>query len=132
MEIKDRIKEVRKQANDGQKMMQTEFAERIGLAMSTLSQIERGKINPTNQTIDLICREFDINREWLETGEGPMKKEKPPLDEVAMLVSELLDESEDDPFYQFILGLLRTYQRLNPARKELVKRFIDETLEAQK
>lgn len=132
MTINKRLKEVRLQAADGEKMLQEEFASKIGLTMSTVSQMERGVKKPTTQTIELVCKTFDINKKWLETGEGPMKKERPPLDEVAMLVSDLLDEGADDPFYQFILGILRTYQRLSPSKRELVQQFVDETLKAQR
>lgn len=131
MDIIDRIKAVRLQADDGEKMTQPEFAKRVGLTMSSISQMERRKINPTNQTIELICREFDINRTWLETGEGPMKKEKPPLDEVAAIVSEILDVGEDDPFYQFVLDLLRSYQKLDMKSRQVIQRLIQETKDAQ-
>ena len=131
MTINKRLREVRLQAANGEKMLQEEFASKIGLTMSTVSQMERGVKNPTNQTIELVCKTFDINRTWLETGEGPMKKEKPPLDEVAAIVSEILDVGEDDPFYQFVLDLLRSYQKLDMKSRQVIQRLIQETKDAQ-
>ena len=42
-----------------------EFGNRIGLKKSTLSLIENEKTNVTEQTIKSICREFNVNENWL-------------------------------------------------------------------
>jgi len=59
-----------------QKMNQSEFGSRIGLTTSAISDIERGKVKTiTEGNIKLICREFNINEEWLRTGRGEMEKD---------------------------------------------------------
>ena len=120
MTINERMREVRKAAG----LTQTEFAKRVGITMSSISQMERGLIKPTNQTIEFVCREFKVNRQWLETGEG--EKERPPLDEVAEVLSEVMDEGEDDPFYQWMLALLKAYQKLDDRSRAVIQRLIDE------
>jgi len=57
-------------------MNQSEFGSRIGLTTSAISDIERGKVKTiTEGNIKLICREFNINEEWLRTGRGKMEKD---------------------------------------------------------
>lgn len=49
---------------------QQEFAERIGLTKNYVSLMETGSRKPSDRTIADICREFGVDRIWLETGAG--------------------------------------------------------------
>lgn len=69
--MKNRIKQIRK---DNILSME-EFAKRIGITRSSVSRIESGENNPSEQTIILICKEFGINKEWLLTGKGKPTKD---------------------------------------------------------
>ena len=48
------------------------FGARIGISSGGMTMICNGKSNPSAQTVSAICREFSVNRRWLETGEGDM------------------------------------------------------------
>jgi transcriptional regulator with XRE-family HTH domain len=61
-----RIAFVRK--NSG--LNQQDFAEKIGLTKNYVSLMETGSRNPSDRTISDICREFGVDRIWLETGAG--------------------------------------------------------------
>ncbi len=50
-------------------MTQAEFANRIGVAPSYLSSIERGNDEPGATKLLAISREFDKSVDWLLTGE---------------------------------------------------------------
>lgn len=41
-------------------LTQEEFAEKIGLTINGVSNIERNKYQPTAETVDKICNAFDI------------------------------------------------------------------------
>lgn len=69
--MNERIRELRKALN----LNQTEFGERIGTKQSTVAGYENGSRQPIDAVITAICREFDVNEEWLRTGSGPMFKE---------------------------------------------------------
>lgn len=71
--IEERIKYLRK---DILSKTQKDFGLQIGLKPNSVSDIENGKNNPTDQTIKAICREFNINEEWLRTGTPPMKTDQ--------------------------------------------------------
>lgn len=54
--ISKNIKELRLKHN----LTQEEFAEKIGISINGISNIERSRYQPTAGTIDKICREFNI------------------------------------------------------------------------
>lgn len=68
MTLGERIKELRKTLN----LTQQEFCIRIGLKRNSISLVESGKRNISEQAILSICREFNVNKKWLDTGEGEM------------------------------------------------------------
>ena len=51
------------------------FAERLKIDQSYVSRLVREKGLPSERLIESICREFNVNRTWLETGEGEMLAE---------------------------------------------------------
>lgn len=63
-----RIKELRKVLN----LTQTEFGAKIGLKPTSMSDIEHGRCNITERVIISICAKFNVNEEWLKTGNGNM------------------------------------------------------------
>lgn len=70
--MEKRIKEIRRVYN----LNQTQFAEKIGLKQPTIAGYENGKDVPMS-TIVTICQIFpDINKVWLCTGEGDMKRKQ--------------------------------------------------------
>ena len=48
-------------------MTQEEFSEKIGISLQGLSNIERNRYQPTAETIDKICRAFNISPAQLLT-----------------------------------------------------------------
>lgn len=64
--MNNRIKEIRKGAG----LSQEEFGKRLSVTKTSISKIESGINNPSDQTIKLICSEFSVNEEWLRNGVG--------------------------------------------------------------
>jgi len=56
-------------------LTQQEFADKIGVAQSTIAGYEKGIRKPKELFIRKLCQEFNINENWLRTGKGKMKKE---------------------------------------------------------
>jgi len=79
--MKDRIKKLRKFLD----MTQQDFADRIGVKRNTIGQYEIGRNEPIETVINLICREFNVNEEWLRYGVGEMFNPSPTdaLDQLA-------------------------------------------------
>ncbi|MCI9110277.1 helix-turn-helix transcriptional regulator [uncultured Clostridium sp.] len=66
MNISGRIKFLRK----SRELTQAAFAEKIKISRSNIANIEVGRINISDRTISDICREFNVNEEWLRYGFG--------------------------------------------------------------
>ena len=64
--MKDRIRAIRKYFD----LTQQEFADRLGIKRGAIANYERGRNNPVDSVVSLICREFGVNEEWLRNGTG--------------------------------------------------------------
>ncbi len=122
--MNDRIKAIRKE----KKMTQTEFGEKIGVKGNTITNYENGLRSPSDAIILSICREFNVNEEWLRTGQGEMFNPVPNDDDVSALVLELL-EDEDDVFHAMVIKMMRKYRALDSTSKRVIKNFIEEIME---
>ena len=115
--MNERIKELRKSLD----MNQTEFGNRIGVKQTTVAGYETGVRTPIDSVILSMCREFNVNEEWLRTGKGEMFLPVPEEDEVASYVAELLEP--DNPFTDPIVQIMRTYSQLDPKSQEVLLEF---------
>jgi phage repressor protein C with HTH and peptisase S24 domain len=66
------------------RLSQKKFAQAIGFSQSYYSEIEKGKVHPTERLLKLIEQTFNVNPRWLREGEGEMfleegKPEAKPL-----------------------------------------------------
>lgn len=66
--MNNRISLIRKTLGHNQDI----FAEKLGLTKNFISLVETGKREPSDRTIKDICREFNVNEEWLRSGTGEM------------------------------------------------------------
>lgn len=66
--MNERIKELRKTLG----FTQQEFADKIGVKRNTVATYEMGRSVPSDSAISLICREFNVNEDWLRNGSGEM------------------------------------------------------------
>jgi transcriptional regulator with XRE-family HTH domain len=120
MSIADRIREVRKDAQ----LNQVEFAARVSLGLSSVSQMERGILSPSPRTIELISREFNVNKEWLETGEGEMYNL--PTDEEEEIFQRLALKT--DVSAQVLKMVIKWYVTLNDEGIARLNEMIEEEL----
>ena len=119
MEINERIRYLRK---DILKITQQEFSAAINISRSNMGNIETGNVAVTDRVVQSICEKFDINKEWLINGVGDIKKEMLPLDEVALYTEELLG-SEDNPFFDMIIAMMKTYHELDRTSQQVMLDF---------
>ena len=110
--IGERIKEIRKLT----KLTQKEFGYRISVAQTYLSQIEKGERDATEKIIKLVSHEFNIDENWLRTGEGEMFNES---DEFS------LDEyAKQNGMSEMDLKIIKGFLDLDPeVRKIIVSTF---------
>lgn len=113
--MNERIKDIRKKEG----LSQQKFADKLGIARGNIAAYEVGKNSPSDAAVSLICSKFNVNKDWLLTGKGDMYDV--PEDEVADVVSDLLEE--DNPFYDLIIGIMKTYQQLDPKSQDALNTF---------
>ena len=113
--MNNRIKEVRKSTG----MTLDKFGECIGIKKSSLSTIESGKTNPSDQTILSICREFGVNEEWLRTGKGEMFIQRDNAEELVSLVAKVVTTDN-----QFVINTLKEMCKLSPDCWDEIEKMI--------
>lgn len=104
--MQSRIKELRKSLG----LNQSEFAEKIGMVPSAISNYEAGTRVPSDAIIKSICREFGVSETWLRTGAGEMRRARSREAELGELIrSRLLDRPES-----FQAALVTVLLRFDP------------------
>ena len=115
--MNERIKKVRKALD----LTQQEFAERIGMKRNSIALIEKGR-NTSDQTVFAICREFNVNEEWLRTGAGEMFKAAP---------SSVLDAlAEQYGLTNAAYVMVEKFVNLKPEAQETIFNYVREVAAA--
>ncbi len=118
MTINDRVKELRKAQN----LTLDKFGERVGVTKTAISNIEKGYRNVTEQMFKLICSEFNVRKEWLRDGIGPVYDISDAND---MVYIEMLMNGVDSPFRDFVLDIIKSYCKLDKDSQIAVMQFIN-------
>lgn len=103
--MKDRIEYVIKSSN----IKKVDFAKRLNLSQAFVSQMCSGVANPSDRTIQDICREFGVNEVWLRTGEGEPFKERTREEEIMRFAVQTLKGSDE-----FRKAMVSMFAKLDP------------------
>lgn len=87
----NRIRELRKNL----KMTQSEFGNKIGVKGNTITNYETGLRNPSEAVIFSICREFNVNEEWLRNGVGEMFIHRTRTEKITDFAADVLKDEEE-------------------------------------
>ena len=110
------ISERFKQLRDELGKSQTEFGAGIGVSRSVINNIERGVTEPSDVFLNHLCDVYNVNREWLETGEGELFDKSEQLDETTKLIESISDSPA-------MRSLLATWAQLSDENKAVFERF---------
>ena len=99
--MNERLKKLRKTLD----MTQQEFADRIGTKRNTIAKYETDTNVPSAAVISLICKEFNVNEEWLREGKGEMFIKMTRDEEIATFIGKAL-HSEEDSFKKRLVSAL--------------------------
>lgn len=97
----ERIKKLRKDLD----LTQQKFGERLGIKGNTVAQYELGRNEPIDAVLSLICKEFNVNEEWLRTGSGDMFIEQTEDAQIASFIGDILRDEEESFKKRLISGL---------------------------
>lgn len=101
------------------------FGKKLGVGKTAIYKIEKGENSLTDRMLESICREFNVNENWLRSGEGDMFL--PVEDEVGEIVSKLVDES--NPFYDLIIDIMHTFNNLDDKGQEIICNFTSDLVD---
>ena len=101
-EIGLRIHALRKEL----KLTMDEFGNRLGISKSAISLIEHGINKLSSSSRKAILREFNVNPNWLDTGEGDMFIKLDANKELAIEMAKIFKLEENDPRRRIIKALL--------------------------
>lgn len=99
--MKERLKKLRKTLD----LTQQEFADKLKVPRNTIGGYEVGKSNPSDAAVNNICNIFNVNEDWLRTGNGEMFIELTRDEQIEHFVGDAL-KSEDDSFKKKFISML--------------------------
>lgn len=96
--MKDRLRMLRKYLD----LTQQEFGEKIGVKRNTIAQYEMGRNEPIDSVFSLICKEYNVNPEWLRSGTGEMFVELDRDEQLMEWAGSVLGSGGDAFKYRFV------------------------------
>ena len=109
MDIHGRLKYLREELN----LTTRAFGAAINMSGGAITNMEKGTRNITERTIRDICREYNVNSDWLINGIEPIFED----------VTSDLDIDDE------VKQLVRQYCLLNENDRDLIKKMIDSLAE---
>ena len=110
----ERVREIRKSLN----LTLEKFGEKLGVQKSAISKIEKDNVKLSDQMAKSICREYNVNYEYLVHGEGEMFSVLPKT-----VLDELCRQYELDDFDRSLIEMYIQFPK--PLRDYLKNNFLD-------
>lgn len=89
--INERILSIRKSFS----LSRAAFGQSLGVSGDVIKNLDYNLTEPKPAFIELICRTYNVNRTWLETGEGNMFNDLSRDAEIAEYIGSVLADEED-------------------------------------
>lgn len=128
--MNERIRLLRKELG----LNQSDFGNKIGVKQGTVACYESGARTPLDAVVSSICREFDVNEEWLRTGEGEMFEQMTEQQKLLKYTGMLLKD-KDSAIVNAIQSFIVTYEQLDDTSKatleKIAQQFIDNLKKSQ-
>lgn len=118
-DINKRIKEIREDIN----LSQQKFGEKLGVSRDVISNIENNRVEVKTVFITHMCEVFNVNKCWLETGEG----EKFIVQEYDIILGEAFANitiSENENLRELIINISKLNDTYINNLNEIVKGLI--------
>lgn len=112
----DRITFLRKELG----LSQTAFGEKLGVSRGVIKNIDEHNTIPKPEFISLVCKTYNVDPYWMETGEGDMFLAK---DDMTTLM-EFAVQMFQDKDLAWIRRVCEYINALTPAERAEVSRYI--------
>lgn len=106
--LNERFKKVRLMAG----LSQEEFGKKIGIeSRGHISALESGNKNITDRIVNDVCREFNVNEDWLRTGNGEPTIKRTRRQEIGAFANEVMDLPDENIKKRLIEALVKLDER---------------------
>ena len=85
--VSERIKALRKAVG----LTQSEFGVQLGVSRDVISNLEYGRVEPSDLIINMMCAKYGVDEIWLRTGDGEMFRQRTRDEEIAEWAASLGD-----------------------------------------
>lgn len=119
MSVGQRIREIRKE----KKLTQQSLADSLGLKQNTVASYEIDRVQPSDRTINDICDKFNVNEQWLRTGEGEPFLEITRNEAITDFMSDILNE--DNTFKNRLIAALA---KLDESQWKVLEQIAEESI----
>lgn len=86
-------------------MSQANFAESADIGLGVIKNIDSNRTEPNDHFYNVLCARYNINRAWLETGEGEMFVEMSRAEKIGRFVADVLADKPES-FRHWLVGVL--------------------------
>lgn len=108
----ERIKELRRILD----LNQTDFGNRIGVGQAAIGFYENDQRTITDRTILLICKEYNVNENWLRNGEGEVF-----ISSENLIIEKLAAQYKLDSLEKL---LITEFLKLDTKRRAVIKDYL--------
>ena len=116
-----RIKELREYLG----LSQEEFGNSLELTRNYISLIENGQRNMSSQSIKVMCSMYNINEDWLCTGNGEMFNSRTRNQEIGAFANEVMMLDDDNFKKKFIDALIKLDSKDWEHLEEIAKKLLN-------
>lgn len=124
MNSSERIKHLRKNILD---KTQEAFALELGLSRANIANIENDRIALTDRTLKDICERFNVNKEWILSGEGEIFAPSTKSEEIANFASQIINDENAKFKRRLVLAL----SQLSDDQWDAIEAVIDKIIEQE-
>ncbi len=115
--MNERLKQLRKKLD----MKQGDFATALSISQGHLSDIENNRKEVSDRVISICSLKFNVNEEWLRTGNGEMFNPMSEDEELDLYVGRISGGTDE-----FKKNLIKTLCKLSEDEWDVLKKIISE------
>lgn len=115
--MNERLKQLRKELN----MKQGDFSTALSISQGHLSDIENNRKEVSDRVISICSLKFNVNEDWLRTGNGEMFNKMSEDEELDLYVGRISGGTDE-----FKKSLIKTLCKLSEDEWDVLKKIISE------
>lgn len=100
--MNERLKQLRKTLS----IKQSDFASALSISQGHLSDVENGRKEVSERIINICSLRFNVNEDWLRTGDGEMFNELTEQEETAAFLGKIMRKDMDGNIRQRLIHIL--------------------------